>query len=374
MTENKGLQALEGGVLRRDLCTMCGACASLCPYLRSWQGRIVKLHDCDLSEGRCYAYCPRTDVDLEALHRNRFGQEEIPLEMGSYREVFMARATDPDLRRRAQTGGVVSALADLAMREDVIDTVILTRRDEQHLPQGWKVCQREQIVDCAGSSYVAGATLEALNRGPWRSGERIGVVGVPCQVLALAKMRASSLEESAPIRQIRLVIGLFCTWALTYQPFMDFLRRQIDGSSIRKLDITPPPERLLKVTTDDGVRDIPLDEIRPFIRPTCGVCPDMTAEFSDLSVGTVEGHEGWNTVMVRTEAGVELLRRAVQAGVVEKKVLPLEKLAHLVDASILKKRRALTALKDRGELETGYLRIPPQWIRRILLESGEVGS
>jgi coenzyme F420 hydrogenase subunit beta len=346
----------------------------LCPYLRSWEGRIVKLHDCDLKEGRCFAYCPRTEVELEAIHRSRFPQGELPPEMGVYREVFMARAADPGLRERAQTGGVVSALAELAIQEGWVDAWVLTRRDEQQAVQGWKACGKEEIAACAGSSYVAGATLEAFNKGPWESQERIGVVGVPCQALALAKMNASPLEGKTPIRQIRLVIGLFCTWALTDRPFMDFLRRRVDGSSVRKLDITPPPERILKVTTDQGVVDVPLDEIRPFIRPGCGVCADMTAEFSDVSVGTVEGTAGWNTVVVRTEAGEELLRKAVEKGVVEKAPLPPENLAHLMEASLLKKRRALSALRDRGELENGYLRVSPHWMRRVLSESEGVKS
>jgi len=82
------------------------------------------------------------------------------------------------------------------------------------LPQGQIVSKREQVLSCSGSSYVSGPTLEALNQGPWKEEERIGVVGLPCQALALAKMRASSLETKTPIDRVDLVIGLFCTWAL----------------------------------------------------------------------------------------------------------------------------------------------------------------
>jgi ferredoxin len=70
---NSGLKGLEEKVLQKDLCTACGACLSLCPYLRSWQGRVVKLHDCGFDEGRCFAYCPRTEVDLDQIHRKVFG-------------------------------------------------------------------------------------------------------------------------------------------------------------------------------------------------------------------------------------------------------------------------------------------------------------
>lgn len=374
MEENRGIQALEERVLRRDLCTMCGACSSLCPYLRSWKGRIVKLHECDLSEGRCFAYCPRIEVDLDVLHHAVFGRGYRDWEMGPVRRVLMARAAEDGVRRRAQTGGVVSALVSHALDLGLVDAAILTQRGGDQLPYG-RICRSSrEVLECSGSSYVAGATLEALNAGPWDGHERIMAVGIPCQVLALAKMRASPLERRTPVERISIVIGLFCTWALVYGPFLDFLRERIKGEEISKLDITPPPERLLKVTTPHRVMDIPLDDIRPFIRSSCGVCLDMTSELSDVSVGTVEGVEGWNTVLVRSDEGERLVSKAEASGLIEVQPLPDENAVHLREASLLKKQRALTALKHRGELEGGYIKLPSDLIQRILCSSEEVGS
>ncbi|MFC1534734.1 hypothetical protein ACFL7M_15380 [Thermodesulfobacteriota bacterium] len=58
MSDKGALQRLHDCVIGKDLCALCGACASMCPYLRSFEGRIVNLNQCDLSEGRCYEYCP----------------------------------------------------------------------------------------------------------------------------------------------------------------------------------------------------------------------------------------------------------------------------------------------------------------------------
>jgi len=371
MTENRGIQALEERVLRRDLCTMCGACSSLCPYLRSWKGRIVKLHECDLPEGRCFAYCPRSEADLDALHKAVFGRGYEEWAMGPVRRLLMARASEERVRQRAQSGGAVSALVIHALETGLVDAAVMTQRDAEHLPLG-RICRSsEDVLACRGSSYVAGATLEALNAGPWDGHERIATVGIPCQVLALAKMMASPLERKTPIDRISFVIGLFCTWALAYRPFLDFLRTRLKGEEIAKLDITPPPERILKVSTPRGLREIPLDEIRPFIRPACGVCHDMTSELSDVSVGTVEGLEGWNTVLVRSEKGERLVSGAEASGAIETRPLPQENALHLREASVLKKRRALTALRERGELESGYLILSQDLVRRILFSSQE---
>jgi coenzyme F420 hydrogenase subunit beta len=368
---NKGLKGLEEKVISQNLCTACGACLSLCPYLRSWKGRVVKLDNCNLEEGRCFAYCPRTEVDLNAIYQRIFGIGYEEIEMGPVRRIMMARASDPQFTKRAQTGGVVSALFDFALKEGFVQSGILTPRNGELLPQGKIIRNRKMILSCAGSSYVSGPTLEALNRGPWRGSEKIGLVGLPCQILALARMRGSKLDKKNPIDRVELVIGLFCTWALEYQPFMAFLKERVNGLAIKKLNITPPPERILDVIAGNKLVRIPVDDIRPFIRSSCRVCLDMTAELSDLSVGTVEGKEGWNTVIVRTAMGENLLKSAKKAGIIETRSLPKDNLSHLIEASLLKKRRALDALKERGGIEKSYLSLSGDLIKRIVSASQE---
>jgi coenzyme F420 hydrogenase subunit beta len=179
-------------------------------------------------------------------------------------------------------------------------------------------------------------------------------------------MKASTLEKKTPIDRVDLVIGLFCTWAFDYKPFMSFLHDRVDGRSINKLNITPPPERILEVTAGNKLYRIPVDDIRPFIRPSCRVCLDMTSELSDISVGTVEGKEGWNTVIVRTAIGENLLRRAKKAGVIETRPLPKNNLSHLKEASLLKKRRALDVLKEKGGVEKNYFTLSPHLVMRII--------
>ena len=98
----------------------------------------------------------------------------------------------------------------------------------------------------------------------------------------------------------------------------------------------------------------------------------MTAELSDISVGTVEGKKSWNTVILRTEMGEKLLMEAKKAGVIETRALPEDHLNHLKEASLLKKRRALDALKEKGGIEKAYFTLPANLIKRILSESGEV--
>lgn len=81
----------------------------------------------------------------------------------------------------------------------------------------------------------------------------------------------------------------------------------------------------------------------------------MTSEFADISVGSVEGIEGWNTVIVRTDTGAELMEMARTKGKLESDKLPGENLAHLKEAALLKKKRALQEIIKRSGDEKNLL-------------------
>ena len=366
--EAKGCCELQSEVLARDLCTLCGACVGMCPYLVAYRGRIVALDDCDLRQGRCYVFCPRTSLDLDLLSQTVFGVPYTADELGTVQEIAMARARDEGIRSKAQFGGTVTALASFALDQGLIDSAVLTTSDENILPSGTLAGSTAQVRDCAGSNFVAAPTLAAFNRESEKDAQRIGVVAIPCQALALAKMRASPLENRNNIDKLKLVIGLFCTWALRYDDLARFLADKVPLNQIVKFDIPPPPANLFQVFTDSGRIDISLDEVRPFIRPTCDVCIDMTAEFADVSVGAAEGAEGWNTLIVRSDAGRELVEAARAKGVIETAPLPEENLAHLKEASLLKKKRGLRKVIETtgSEQDLLYLRLASEAVKGLL--------
>ena len=118
------------------------------------------------------------------------------------------------------------------------------------------------MLGCARSSYVAAPTLAAFNRDARNEDIRkVGVVATPCQALALAKMRASPLENRNNIDKLGLVIGLFCTWALRYRgASARFLGEKVPLGEISKFDIPPPPANVFQVFLDSRSVSFPLDE------------------------------------------------------------------------------------------------------------------
>jgi len=366
--EVKGCRELQSEVLARDLCSLCGACVGMCPYLVAYRGRIVALDECSLSQGRCYVFCPRASVDLDLLSQTVFGVPYAADELGTAQEIVIARATDEGIRSRAQCGGTVSALMGFALEQGLIDSAALTASDENILPDGTLADNTAQVGDCAGSNFVAAPTLAAFNRESEKGVGSIGVVATPCQALALANMKASPLENRNNIDKLKLVIGLFCTWALRYEDFARFLADKVPLSQITRFDIPPPPANVLHVFTDSRRIDIPLDDVRPFVRPACDVCLDMTAEFADISVGAAEGVKGWNTLIIRSDAGRKLVEAARAKGVIETAPLPDEKLAHLKEASLLKKKRGLKKVVETtgSDQDLLYLKLADEAVKRLL--------
>jgi coenzyme F420 hydrogenase subunit beta len=369
--EVKGSLQLRADVIDRELCALCGACVGMCPYLVAHRGRIVALDDCAVDQGRCHAFCPRVATDLDEASDAVFGAPFDAGPIGRVAEVVMARAASGDVRSKAQYGGSVSALMAFAIERGLIDSAVLTGSDASMLPSGVLARNSDEAVARARSNYVAAPTLAAFNREAKRDDVRsIGVVGTPCPALALAKMRASPLENRNNIDKLSLVVGLFCTWALDFEGFTRFLAGKTPVDRISKLDIPPPPANVFQVFSDSTSLSIPLDEVRPFIRPSCNVCLDMTAEFADVSVGAAEGIEGWNTLIVRSERGRELVDAARAAGAIETGALPEENLDHLKGASLGKRRRALTNIRQRtgSDDDLLYLELSAETRKRLLAD------
>lgn len=337
-----GLDQLKETVLDRGLCAACGACIGMCPYLTVFRGKTVLLDHCSVQEGRCFVYCPMTEFDSDKVSELVFGDSEDFTPMGRVTSVMASRSFDPRIASIAQGGGTVSALLVSALGEGLIDAAILAGSGaEPGYPVGKIATKTDEILACAGSKYVGSHSLSAFRLAIDRGYQRIGVVGLPCQVRALRKMASYDLKDENLNKRIRLVVGLFCNWAFASRDFEAFLSKRYNVGTIRKLNIPPPPANVLELHTEEGEKVLPLDEVRPLIQGACRNCPDMTSEYADVSVGMYEGRPGWNTLIARTEIGQDLVEKAISTGYLETETFPNANREHLEKASLNKRERIL---------------------------------
>lgn len=364
-----GQKQLEEEVLGTGFCTGCGACVGLCPYQAIYHDRTVVLHACDLAEGRCYAACPRTATDHEALRRGLYDDADCTPELGAVKGFFITRAADEGIRQRAQHGGTVTALIALALREGLIDSAVLAAEGEGLLPRSVTITDADAAGMTGRSRFVVSPNISEFNRICRGDAAKIGVVATPCQAMALAKMRkwgddAALLphesEADGGIEKLQLVIGLFCGWALSWKKLAALLKKKTDLGRVTGMDIPPSRYHTLEVyTTGETVR-VSLDEVDPCVREACRTCGDMTAEFSDLSVGSARLPEGWETarlwnqVIVRTKRGMDLLELARSRGVLEFRAAPEGNLEKLKAASLGKKRAAASRISNDAAERLGH--------------------
>lgn len=328
-------------VIDRGLCTLCGGCMGFCPYLVLHEGEIVRLHQCTLTEGQCYQYCPRTFTDMDAVSQHIFGVPYSGDEIGTVRDVFLARSTDPEIQTKAQDGGIVTTLLFVAMIEGMINGAVETKLNDEKSPRGFIARNREDLLACAGVSYEPSPVIEAINRLPKESTEKLGFVGLPCHIACLSKMKLSPPTNRVNIESVKLAIGLFCDWTLSHG-FHRFLQERFDLSNATKFDIPHHPAHSFDVYTKSETQSVDLDEIRQYINSACKYCVDMTGEFADISVGSGRAmFKGWNTVIIRTNTGAELLDLARERHAIETQPIPTESLSNLKRASLNKKKRAL---------------------------------
>ncbi|MGD0021165.1 MAG: Coenzyme F420 hydrogenase/dehydrogenase, beta subunit C-terminal domain [Smithellaceae bacterium] len=341
-------KSLKKGVLEEELCTGCGACVGLCPYQVIYHGRTVQLHYCDIKDGKCYAFCPRTPTDLNALRELLFNSDDLTPEIGAVKSYFFSRTADSGLRESTQHGGTVTALMELALASGFIDSAIVSSRNQGFLPKGTVVNEKAALRNNAGSKFTVSPTVATFNQSVNDKSRKIGVVATPCQALALAKMKTHpQKDESGKINQLQLVIGLYCGWTLSAEKFTKLLaQKNIELNSLKGMDI-PAGKNILELYTNNGTQIVPFDDAQACVREACHYCLDSTAEYADISVGSArfgndwEEMRRWNQLIVRTAKGKELVELAVKSGALEIREAPVESLQELKKAAIEKKNTAL---------------------------------
>ena len=302
---------LKAEVWDTGRCSGCGACVAVCPAdaLSFAEGEMVttprstgycKQATDSVRCGACYDACPRVG-------------EQPADTIGKYLELYAARAAFEIPHK--QSGGAVTAILKNALDEGLIDAVVTVTEDRWTLkPSSVVITKSDVLIQQAGSRYSWWVPLLAAlkNAVVERKYRKVAVVGVPCAIQALARIRTSENDLLRPYaKSIRLLIGLFCTESFDYEALIHGKLRShyhIEPQEIRKLDVKG---KLEIIKQDNTVTVVPLAELEECIRKGCHICTDTTAVMADVSAGSVGTPAGFTTLLVRTPAGKGFVDSAV---------------------------------------------------------------
>jgi len=303
---------LKAEVWDTGRCSGCGACVAVCPAdaISFAEGEMVtsptsngycKQATDSVACGACYAVCPRIG--------------EQPREtLGNYLELACAKSTFEVPHK--QSGGAVTAILVSALDQGLIDAIVTVTEDRWTLkPSSVIITKSDVLVQQAGSRYSWWVPLLAALKHAVveRKFKRIAVIGVPCAVQAVARMRESENDLLKPYgKAIRLVIGLFCTETFDYTALIEGKLRthyKLEPHEIKKLDV----KGKLEILKQDGtITNVPLAELETCIRKGCHYCTDLTSVMADISAGAIGSPAGSTTLIVRTDTGKGFVDSAVR--------------------------------------------------------------
>ncbi len=299
-----GFQDLYDLVISKNNCVLCGTCMSICPRIGMTKNQ-PSLLDYDPECSLCFKYCAKTYFPEKFFEKEIFNIQipKIPL-IGYYQKTTVAKSTDDTILKQTQNGGIVTTLLIHALNNKLIDGVLLTGRDENWIPKPIIARTPKEILDATGSIYALSPSLITYKDAVYKYKlKRLAFVGMPCQIRAVRKLQFFP-PLSDKFGKFILIIGLFCTSNYSYDSMKEIIQNEIKVpiTKVKKLDIAQG--KFIVYTKDGLVKEIPLKKVKKYNWPSCQFCKDYTAEFSDISVGSVGAPEnGWNSVIIRSDVG-----------------------------------------------------------------------
>ena len=236
---------------------------------------------------------------------------------GVFKDIVLARATDPVLAEVGQDGGLVSALLLYALEHDIIDAALVSYLEGDGT--SWKAIPgvartKEEIIASAGSRYTYSANTMAYVDAIESGAERIALVGMSCQSSVPPVMKQRKAGKVA--RRLSLNIGLLCSKTFDDAIFEELFEAKygLKKSEMKKMNI----KGVFQIWMQNGdYHEVPLKECHQWTREGCKMCPDFAAEHADISTGGIGKFNDWTLTIVRTEIGRDLMDGMIRDGWIE---------------------------------------------------------
>ncbi|MHA2297951.1 MAG: Coenzyme F420 hydrogenase/dehydrogenase, beta subunit C-terminal domain [Candidatus Hodarchaeales archaeon] len=361
LKDEKGAKfaTLKKKVIDIGLCSSCGACVVSCVEhalaIVDERPRLVgKCTAC----GVCTHQCPKTKTTIPQL-------------VGDYKAIFTGKTLLPEVEGRGQDGGTVTSLLLYLMRENLVDAAIVLQKDEV---EPWKpkptiTTFEEDVLQSAGSVYSQGQTVSALIEAIKKGYHSIAFVGTPCNIDAVTKMEESPYGMVHLFMRAQILkIGLFCMDTFNYYRLCKWIEEntKVDLESANKMAIikgkfivtaSTGGENTNALEDNTGVTEkkeskvvisVPISKLDHLRASSCYYCVDLTNENADISVGSVGSPTGYNTIIARTNLGLELLQAAADNCYIEISPIPRRKFKAVLTLANKKKFQLYNVSRRRS--------------------------
>jgi coenzyme F420 hydrogenase subunit beta len=362
-------------VARGRLCAGCGACAALAPGkvamaedARGWL-RPVQRAPLDAAEDAAIAaVCPGLGLTRPA------GAARTDAFWGPVASARVGWATDPALRRRASSGGALSAILTHLLATGAVARVVQTGADPARPIANAPAVSATAaaVAEAAGSRYAPSAPLAGARRLADPAAPA-AVVGKPCDAAALRGLtrREPSLAQAFPV-----VLSFFCAGV----PSLAGAREVLSAMGAPEAEVTAfryrgegwPGHAAARLTDGTERRMSYADSwgsiLSRHVQFRCKICPDGVGEAADIVCADAwecdergyprfEEAEGVSLILARTPLGERIVAEALAAGALAAEPFDMGRLAAMQPGQTRRKRALaarLAALAAMGRPRPRY--------------------
>ena len=306
---------------------------------------------CDL----CLKVCPGVSTSIQSIQSNSSKKlaESHSKQWGNFAELWEGYAADPEIRLMGSSGGLCTALSLFNLEHGLAGGVLHIGSDSK-IPwqnKSYYSTTKEELLLRTGSRYSPASPCDSLQR--IESAEYSSVfIGKPCDAAGLLmaqKLRPKLKSKTA------LLIGFFCAGTPSTLGTLELIKKhRLALSEIESLRYRGKGWPGVTTVSFKNAGTLPVkltyreawgfvQKYRPF---RCYLCPDLTAEFADISVGDPwyreigEGEPGRSLILIRTERGQQVFQQAMRAGFIKAKRVDPE-IIYQSQINLLGKRRAI---------------------------------
>jgi len=355
--ENKSKKTIFN-VLKKDLCTGCGTCESLCPYnaiimIRSNRGIYIPKIDknkCKICE-KCYIICPGHSLNFDSIRKKIFPSTNQFYSFGSFSNCFVGYSNNKKIRYHSSSGGVLTQMLIFLLENKRVDGILVTKMSNKNPlePESFIARNKEDLIQASGSKYCPvpanRALSEIINS---ENEEKFAIVGLPCHIHGIRK---SEFVNKKLKNKILLHIGLFCSINVSFYGTEFFLKRK----GIKKGDVKKITYRGngwpggMKIELKNGKEffyskneyyDTKFGSFMPW---RCGLCCDATSELADISFGDAwlpeykEDKLGTSIVISRNREVEKILKTMQEKNIIKIKKIDKQKVEVSQDYFLWKK-------------------------------------
>ena len=322
-------------IVDNGLCIGCGLCQSIAgkdkiEVTMTSKGRLEPKEISKISPEifkKIVNVCPGTIV--EGLPKEEVDQRaKHDLVWGYYLSLCYTWSTDKKIRFESSTGGLLNGLSIYLLESKKVKFIMHTAADPKKpmrsLPKF--SYSKKELLNCEGRSrYGPTAPLEKFHEALDLS-QPFAFVGKPCDISAIRQLSKIDTRVNQLCKYLlTLVCGGFAEFTKA-QEFIESFNVKEDELSIFRYRGYGNPGKMYIKTKDGREYDREYNSFWgeestwrvPF---RCKICPDAIGESADIAAldtwrgGSPKGEdEGFNSVIVRTKKGLDLLSEAAKTG------------------------------------------------------------